>query len=89
MLGRNGRRIGTTTRMFGFVARMARRVLVHGRRDDGLDECRHDRPRRLRVDRTVQADDAAEGGERIGIARADVGIGGVLCRSPRRTGSCA
>ena len=43
----------------------------------------------VRVERPVQPDDAAEGRQRIGLARADVGLGDASRRSPRRTDSCA
>ena len=46
-----------------------------------------ERFRGLAVEGTVQADDAAESGQRIGVARADVGVGQVRARGrPARVG---
>ena len=68
------RKSAVTTRMFCFAASIAQRVLVDRRRDHRFDERRREGPGGRRVDRAVDADDAAEGGQRIGIARAHVGV---------------
>ena len=47
---------------------------VDGGRDDRLDEGRDDRVCGFDVECAVQADDAAEGGQRVGVARGDVGL---------------
>jgi hypothetical protein len=41
------------------------------------------------IDRTVEPDDAAEGGEGVGVAREDVGLGGTGAGCRHRTGWCA
>ena len=46
------------------------------RRDHGFDERGRNSRRRLRIQRTVQSHDAAERGQRVGVPRADVRIGG-------------
>ena len=67
-----GFRSATTTRMFALAARIGRAVFLHAGRDHRLDERRHQRARRRGVDGAIQPDDAAEGGEAVGVARADV-----------------
>ena len=53
-----------------------RRARCRPRRGDHrFDERGHDRPGRVLVDRPVEADDAAERRQRVGLARADVGLG--------------
>ena len=61
--------------MFAFFARISRARRIDRRRDHGFDERRHDRFGGASVDRPVQRDDAAEGGEAVGVAGAHVGVG--------------
>ena len=67
------------------------RLVVRG--DDALDE-----PLRLRVhdgaggvgiDRLVEREDAAEGGQRVAVPGGVEGVGELARPSPRRTGCCA
>ena len=63
--------------MLRLLASTAARPRRHGRRHDGVDERRDERARRRHVDRPVEGDDAAERRQRVGVARAHVGVGAV------------
>ena len=76
-------RSGTTTRMLALVARIARASSSTEGAITASMRRGHDRARRFDVDRTIQCHCSAEGRERVGLARAHIGIGGT--RSGRGT----
>ena len=82
----SGRPPARSRRRFFFAARMAMRLVAGGRRDDHLGEDLGDLGRGRFVERAVQRDDAAEGGDRIAAERQAIGLGEGRRRWRRRTG---
>ena len=61
--------------MFGFAGQDRPGIGLDRRRDDGLDEGRHDRFGRRPIERPVEGDDAAERRHAVGVAGAHVRVG--------------
>ena len=78
-----------STRRFFFAAKRGERLRREVGRDDGLDEQLGDLRGGCAVDLAVDADDAAEGRDGIGLERALVGLEHRRALRRRRRGWCA